>query len=147
MTARAGDDASTVERRRSDRPLAVRLYLLVGDLLATPGVSAGVALAVAWLVPETWNGVTGMLVGMLVGTLVATVCLALLTPLFGAFEIMLPGMTSGMIAGMVVGMLAAMGPIEPGYATGLGGLVGVAVLGSVRLLDRRIRRQEPSWTF
>ena len=76
--------------------LARRLYLVVGDLLANPGVSALVALIVSVAVADSWHVIPGMAVGMALGTVVGVVGLMLLTPVFGAFEIMLPGMTGAM---------------------------------------------------
>lgn len=91
MPAHSEGSASAVASvLTKETSLARRLYLLTGDLLANPGVSACAALLVAWLVGDGWNAVAGMVAGMAIGTVVSILCLALLAPLFGAFEVMLP---------------------------------------------------------
>ena len=148
MLARSEDLATGagVSALTRETSLARRLYFLVGDLLGNPGVSALVALSVSVLVADAWYVATGMVVGMALGIVVAVVCLILLTPIFGAFEVMLPGMTGAMAMGMIVGMQAAMTPVDPGRGAGLGAVIGLAVLIVVRLFDRHIRHQEASWT-
>ena len=123
-----------------------RLYLLMGELFATSGSGALVAVVTVSFVGPGWNGLLAALAGMLVGSIVTAPVALALTPLFGAFEIMLPAMSAGMVSGTATGMVAAMRPLGLPGAAQLGAAIGLSVLIAVRWLDRHIRRREPSWT-
>jgi len=126
--------------------MARRLYFLFGDLLANAGVGALAGLAAAWLAGRSGQPLLGMLGGMVVGMPIAMIAAMALTPLFGAFEVMLPATTSGMLSGMLNGMIAAERQLAFADAARLGAAVGVAVLALISLLDRHIRHREAKWT-
>jgi hypothetical protein len=118
-----------------------RLYFLFGDVMANAGIGAVAGLAAGALVDTSWNMLLAMGVMMIVGHLIATVGSLLFTPLFGGFEVMLPGMLTGMESGMIVGMASAMRPLGPGQSALLGALIGLAVLSATSFLNHRIRAQ------
>jgi hypothetical protein len=105
--------------------IEVRPYFVFGDVLASAGVGALAAAAVAWLGIPSWPMVAGMLAGMMLGMFLGLVAvLAGLTILFGAMEVFVPCMLGGMLAGMV-GAMDSIGSLPPALA---GALTGLATL-------------------
>ncbi len=116
-----------------------RLYFFFGDIVTNASVGAVAGLTASAIVDSSWNVLAAMVAAMLVGHLIAMLGFLIFTPLFGGFEVMLPGMLSGMESGMIVGMAAAMRPLSTGQAALLGALIGLAVLSATAVLNDRIR--------
>lgn len=114
-----------------------RPYFVLGDLLVNVLVGALAASAARGLASIGWHPLVAMLAGMVAGMLVAVPVTVGFMPLFGAFEVMLPGMFTGMFAGMAAGMIQAMHGLTPGDAVVLGSAVGVLSLGWVYFLTAR----------
>jgi hypothetical protein len=108
--------------------METRPFFVLGDIFTN--VAAGVAAALlTWsLVPLSWSPLLSMPAGMILGTLAAIPVTIALSPLFGAFEIMLPGMLSGMIAGMIAAMMSATESPGMARAAAWGAGAGIAVV-------------------
>jgi hypothetical protein len=107
--------------------METRPYFVLGDIFSNVAAGVAAALLSFKLVPPSWGPLLSIPAGMMLGMLAAIPVTVALSPLFGAFEIMLPGMLSGMLAGMIVAMRAATAP-EPARAAAWGAGVGVAVV-------------------
>jgi hypothetical protein len=117
------------------------LYFRIGDYLAGALTGGVTALAVRMLVGPQWDMVVAMLVGMATGMSVHLVLLLVLVPLFGDFEIMMPGALIGMYGGMLFGMRDSMQQayVSLGSACAVGVLWGVLVVLAVRWLDHQLK--------
>jgi hypothetical protein len=124
----------------------MRLYFVLGDVVANLIVGALAACAVAALFGPAWPQLPAMLAGMLLGTVIAVPLALLLGICFGAFEVMLPSMLSGMVAGMAAAMTATRAPLSVADAALIGAALGLLCLtfsyGANALLRGEVRR----WT-
>ncbi len=120
---------------------ADRLYFRIGDYLAGALTGGITALAVRMLVGPQWDMVLAMLVGMAAGMSVHLILLLVLVPLFGDFEVMMPGALIGMYGGMLFGMRDSMQQayVSLGLACAVGVLWGVLVVSAVRWLDHQLK--------
>lgn len=117
------------------------LYFRLGDYLAGALTGGVTALAVRMLVGPQWDMVVAMLVGMTAGMSVHLILLLVLVPLFGDFEVMMPGALIGMYGGMLFGMRDSMQQayVSLGTACAVGVLWGILVVLAVRWLDHRLK--------
>ena len=104
--------------------MAWRIYFLGGDLLACLAAGAAGAWLTVTVIPGDWLVPAAMGAGMVVGMMAGLAAAVLFTPLFGAFEIMLPSTLSGMAAGMVFAMSGSVGGVGGTDALWGGGRLG-----------------------
>jgi hypothetical protein len=109
--------------------METRPYFVLGDVFTNVVIGAAAAVLASKLVPPSWSVLFAMPAAMFLGMLVSIPIALAASPLFGAFEIMLPGMLSGMMGGMIGRMPAAMAPSPgPARAAAWGAGVGVATV-------------------
>jgi hypothetical protein len=117
------------------------LYFRIGDYLAGALTGGITAVAVRMLVGPQWDMVVAMLVGMAAGMSVHLILLLVLVPLFGDFEVMMPGALIGMYGGMLFGMRDSMQQayVSLGTACAVGVFWGILVVLGVRWLDHQLK--------
>ena len=114
--------------------METRPFFVIGDLLVNLLVGGVSGLLASSVVDPSWNPIAAMFVGMLLGMLTAMPLSAIFMPLFGAFEIMIPGAFTGMVAGMLVAMAATMRPLVGTTAIALGASCGLSCLAIIYLM-------------
>ena len=100
---------------------------------------AAVAVAAAFLIPDSWPMLAAMFVGMLGGMILVLPISFVFQAGFGAFEIMIPTMLTGMISGMVAAMKASTAPMPLGGAALLGAACGIGTLLFTYIMDAMLR--------
>lgn len=123
-----------------------RPYFVIGDIVCNGIAGAVVATTIVRLVDVSWPMPLGMFVGMVGGSLIALILALAASPLFGAFEVMLPMMTTGMVIGMLAGMGQVSGGLTPGTAAVNGALGGGVVLVGTYILNTYVRSRGDVWT-
>ena len=116
-----------------------RLYFSLGDILANVFAGAVIAFLMALLIGPSWNMLIAMFVAMALGMVLSLPLTIPFGYFFGAMEVMVPIMLTGMLSGMFVGMWAAMAAVELLSAAIAGGVIGLATINAVWLLNQRLR--------
>jgi hypothetical protein len=110
-----------------------------GDYAVGAIAAIAVAASIHAIVDPGWDMVTAMLVGAAIGTAVHLVAVGVASPFVGFFQVMTTTGLIGMQGGMLFGMRDSMQAASWTRVLLVAVLLGVVVVGVLRLYDRALR--------
>ncbi|MBF0421731.1 MAG: hypothetical protein HQL73_01940 [Magnetococcales bacterium] len=119
--------------------MEVRLYFVIGDLMATTFCGWLTAVTVSHWISSTGSMVLAMGLGMAVGIMIGMVTALGFMPFFGAMEVMLPVMLAGKLSGMLVAMGSVMHWLPMAWMDAMGMLSGVLAFLWTTLAQYRVK--------